>query len=193
MLRRLYDWTIAHAASRRAPWILAAVSFAESSFFPIPPDVLLAPMAMAAPQRAWRFATVCTLASVAGGVLGYYIGHLLYDSVGQWLIGLYGLQSKADEFRHWYAENGAWVILIKGATPIPYKVVTITSGLAGYDLAAFIGLSLITRAARFFLVVALFWYFGPSIRDFVERRLTLVTTVFAVGLVGGFLALRYVF
>ena len=193
MLRRLYDWTIARAAGPRAPFVLAAVSFAESSFFPIPPDVLLVPMVLAARERAWWFATVCTIASVAGGVLGYTIGHALYDSLGQWLIGLYGLQSRADEFRAWYAEKGAWVILIKGMTPIPYKVVTITSGLAGYDLVAFVLLSAVTRAARFFLVAGLCWRFGTPIRDFVERRLTLVTTLFAVGLVGGFVVLRYAF
>jgi membrane protein YqaA with SNARE-associated domain len=193
MLRRLYDWTIAQAASPRAPWILAAVAFTESSFFPIPPDVLLIPMVLAARERAFRFATVCTIASVLGGLLGYAIGHLLYESIGSWLIRLYGQQGTYEAFRAAYAEWGAWIILIKGLTPIPYKVVTIASGVAGYDLVAFTLLSVVTRAGRFFLVAGLVYWFGPAIRGFVERRLTLVTTLFALGLIGGFVALRYVF
>ena len=145
MLRRTYNWCTAAADKPYALWILAAVAFAESSFFPVPPDVMLLPMALARPQRAWLFATVCTIASVAGGVLGYAIGALLYDLVGQWLIHLYGLGDKVEAFRASYAQWGAWIIIGKGLTPIPYKLVTITSGFAGYDVWLFILCSIIAR------------------------------------------------
>ncbi len=125
MLRRIYDWCIDAADKPYALWILAAVSFAESSFFPVPPDIMLLPMSLAQPKRAWWFAAVCTIASVAGGVLGYAIGALLYDSLGHWLITLYGLTDKVETFRASYAEWGAVIILVKGLTPIPYKLVTI--------------------------------------------------------------------
>ena len=191
MLRRLYDWTIAHAASRRAPWVLAAVAFTESSFFPIPPDVLLVPMALAARERAFRYAAICTVASVIGGLAGYAIGHFMFETLGRFLISIYGGADGYEKFRCFYAEWGALVILVKGLTPIPYKIVTIASGVAGYDLIAFTLLSVVTRAGRFFLVAALVYWFGPPIREFIERRLTLATTLFAVGLVGGFVALKY--
>ena len=134
MLRRIYDWCIDAAHKPYALWIMGAVSFAESSFFPAPPDVMLIPMSLARPQRAWLFAAVCTVASVTGGILGYAIGALLYDSIGHWLIELYGLGGKVEAFRASYAEWGAVIILVKGLTPIPYKLVTITSGFAGYNI-----------------------------------------------------------
>jgi membrane protein YqaA with SNARE-associated domain len=193
MLRDLYDKIIKLSESKQALPTLAAVSFAESSFFPIPPDVILVPMCLAQPQKARLFALVCTIASVLGGILGYFIGAFLYDTVGHWLISLYGYGDSVEAFRAAYAEWGAWIILIKGMTPIPYKVVTIASGVAGYDLLAFTLLSIVTRAGRFFLVAALVWKFGPAIRGFIERRLTLVTSLFAAGLVGGFVVLRYAF
>ena len=133
MLRRLYDWCIAAAYKPTAKWIMGAVSFVESSFFPIPPDVMLIPMSLARPERAYSYAFLCTWTSVAGGVLGYAIGSVLYDSVGQWVIALYGYGDKVQAFRDAYNEYGAWIILLKGLTPIPYKIVTITSGFAGYD------------------------------------------------------------
>ena len=145
MLKRIYDWCVAAADKPYALWILAAVAFAESSFFPIPPDIMLLPMSLARPKRAWWFAAVCTVASVAGGVLGYAIGALLYDSLGQWLIHLYGLSDKVDAFRASYAEWGAVIILVKGLTPIPYKLVTITSGFAGYNIGLFILCSIVAR------------------------------------------------
>ena len=134
MLRRLYDWCIAAAGKPYATWLLGIVSFVESSFFPIPPDVMLIPMALARPDKACFYATVCTVTSVAGGLLGYLIGAVLYDSVGLWLIQLYGYGDKVEAFREAYAEWGAWIILLKGLTPIPYKIVTIASGFAGYNL-----------------------------------------------------------
>jgi membrane protein YqaA with SNARE-associated domain len=186
MLKRIYDWCIDAADKPYALWILFAVSFAESSFFPVPPDVMLAPMSLARPKRAWLYAGVCTIASVLGGVLGYAIGALLYDSLGQWLISVYGLSGKVETFRQSYAEWGALIILLKGLTPIPYKLVTITSGFAGYNISLFILFSLITRGARFFIAAALFNRYGDWIRERIERHLTLWVIVFAAVLVGGF-------
>ena len=192
MLRRLYHWTMAFAGHRHATWAMAFISFAESSFFPIPPDVLLIPMVLARRERAWLLAGICTVASVAGGIAGYMIGALLYDSVGLWLINLYGYGNQVEAFRHAYAEWGTWIILIKGLTPIPYKIVTITSGFAGYDLGWFIVLSAITRAGRFFLVAALLYFYGEPVRGFIEKRLELVTAGMAILFVGGFVIVRYV-
>jgi membrane protein YqaA with SNARE-associated domain len=180
------------AGHRHATRALATVSFTESSFFPIPPDVLLVPMVLANREKAWYYATVCTISSVIGGIFGYLIGWLLYDSVGLWLMNLYGYGTQVEAFRQAYAEWGTWIILIKGLTPIPYKIVTITSGFAGYDLFWFILLSIITRAARFFLVAALLYQYGEPVRGFIEKRLELVTAGIAVIFVGGFVIARYV-
>jgi membrane protein YqaA with SNARE-associated domain len=186
MLRRVYNWCIDAADKPYALWILAAVAFAESSFFPIPPDIMLLPMSLARPQRAWLFATVCTIASVAGGVLGYAIGALLYDSVGQWLINLYHLGDKVEAFRASYAEWGSLIILLKGLTPIPYKLVTITSGFAGYNIWLFILCSIIARGGRFFIVAVVLNRYGVVIRAEIEKRLGLWLTAFLLLLAGGF-------
>lgn len=191
MLRKLYDWIIAYSAKPSAPWALALVAFAESSVFPVPPDVLQVPMTLARPDRAWRYALIATIASVLGGLVGYAIGALLYDSVGKFLIDLYGYGSKVDQFRAAYAHYGHWVILLKGLTPIPFKLVTITSGFADYNLFWFVVLSVITRGARFFLLAALLHYFGPSAREFIEKRLGLVTLGFLGVLVIGLVAAAY--
>jgi membrane protein YqaA with SNARE-associated domain len=193
MLRRIYDWCIDAAHKPYALWIMAAVSFAESSFFPIPPDVMLIPMSLARPQRAWVYAGVCTIASVLGGVLGYAIGALLYDSVGHWLISFYQLGDKVETFRTSYAEWGAVIILLKGLTPIPYKLVTITSGFAGYDLFWFTVLSIVTRGARFFVLAALLGRFGPAIKAVLDRHLNAVLGGLAATIVLGFVAFRYLF
>jgi membrane protein YqaA with SNARE-associated domain len=193
MLRDLYDKVIKLSESKQALPTLAAVSFAESSFFPIPPDVILVPMCLAQPQKARTFALVCTIASVLGGILGYFIGAFLYDTLGKWLISLYGYGDSVDAFRAAYAEWGSWIILIKGMTPIPYKIVTIASGFAGYDFFMFVLLSVITRGARFFLVAELLRYFGEPVREFIEKRLTLVLTSFLVAIVGGFFIAKYAF
>jgi membrane protein YqaA with SNARE-associated domain len=193
LLRSLYDWVMKKAAHPKAIWWLAGVSFAESSIFPIPPDVMLIPMVLANRQRAWWIATVCLVASILGGLLGYYIGYALLETVGQWIISLYGLQDGLVEFQGWYAEHGLWVILFKGLTPIPYKLVTIASGIAHFSLPIFILASIATRGARFFGVAALLYWKGEPIRVFIEKRLTLVTTLFVVCLVGGFIVLKYVF
>jgi membrane protein YqaA with SNARE-associated domain len=186
MLRRIYDWCIAAADKPYALWILSAIAFAESSFCPVPPDIMLLPMSLAKPQRAWLYAGVCTIASVAGGLLGYAIGALLYDSVGHWLISLYGYGDKVEAFRESYARWGALIILIKGVTPIPYKLVTITSGFAGYNIWLFTLFSVLTRGARFFLAAVVLNRFGDPIRRQIEKNLGLWVTVFAVVLIAGF-------
>lgn len=192
MLRRFYDRVLRLAASPRAPLWLALVSFAESSFFPVPPDALLVPMALARPDRAWRLAAICTVSSVLGGMLGYLIGYAFYDAVALPLIRFYHLETKADAFVAGFQQYGLWIILIKGLTPIPYKIVTITSGLAHFDFGLFVAASAVTRGARFFIVAALLRRFGEPVREFIERRLTLVTSLTAAGIVGGVLLLRFV-
>jgi membrane protein YqaA with SNARE-associated domain len=191
MLHRLYARVMALAASRHAAWWLALIAFAECSFFPIPPDALLVPMALARPRSAWRFAAICTVASVTGGALGYLIGFAVFDQVAQPILRLYGYGPAYAAFQAKFQEYGLWIILIKGMTPIPYKIVTIAAGAARFDLALFMITSIFTRGARFFLVATLLHFFGDAVRDFIERRLTLVTSALAVGVVGGFLALKF--
>jgi membrane protein YqaA with SNARE-associated domain len=187
MIRRIYDWCIDAAHKPYALWILGIVSFAESSFFPVPPDVMLIPMSLARPQKAWLYAAVCTVTSVAGGVVGYLIGSLLYDSIGQWVIHFYGYGDKVEAFRAGYAQYGAWIILLKGLTPIPYKLVTITSGFANYNIWMFIGLSIIARGARFFIVAVLLNRYGVWIRETIEKRLGLWVALGVGVLVLGFI------
>lgn len=191
MLRPLYNWVLRQAASPKAPWYLAVVSFAEASFFPIPPDVMLAPMVATRPDKAWRYAAICTLASVAGAALGWSIGYFLQD-LGQQLLALFGHPNGLAEFRAVYDKVGAWVILLKGLTPIPFKLVTIASGLAQFNFPLFLALCAVTRGVRFFIEAALFRKFGPAILPVIERRLALFTVLFLVILVGGFLVLHYV-
>ena len=191
LLRRLYDWCLTAAHKPYALWIMGAVSFAESSFFPVPPDVMLIPMALARPERAYVMAAWCSVTSVAGGLLGYGIGALLYDSVGNWLIQLYGYGDKVEAFRAAYAQWGALIILLKGLTPIPYKIVTITSGFAGYNLGLFLLFSIITRGARFFLLAFLLHRYGESARHIIERRLGLWVSLGAAVLVIGIIAALY--
>jgi membrane protein YqaA with SNARE-associated domain len=193
LLRRLYDWCIGAAEKPHAVWILSAIAFAESSFFPIPPDIMLIPMSIARPDRAFRLAAWCTVASVMGGILGYAIGALLYDSVGLWLIHLYGYGDKVEAFRAAYAQWGAWIILLKGLTPIPFKIVTITSGFAGYNIWLFILFSIITRGGRFFIVALLINRFGEQARDVIERRLGFWAAVLAATIVGGAVLVLYLF
>jgi membrane protein YqaA with SNARE-associated domain len=191
MLQRLYDRVLAIAAGPHALWALLLVSFAESSFFPLPPDLLLVPMILARPRAAWRLAALCTLASVIGGLLGYAIGYFLFDAIGRPVLEFYHAMDRYDALKAGFDHWGVWIIILKGMTPIPYKLITIASGVAHFDLAAFLGASIVSRSLRFFLVAALLWWFGDAARDFIERRLALVTSVFAVLLVGGFVALRY--
>lgn len=191
MLKRLYDTTMQLADHPRALWFLALISFAESSFFPIPPDVLLIPMVLAAPTRAWRIALVCSVASVLGGLFGYVIGYYLFETIGQPLVEFYGMEEKFAHFNALYEEWGAWIISIAGFSPIPYKIFTIASGLTGLSLPTFIIASVLSRSARFFLVAALLRRYGTPIRDFIERRLGLLTFLFCVIFVGAFAMLKY--
>jgi membrane protein YqaA with SNARE-associated domain len=191
MIDRLYRQTLAVAASRHAMWALAAVSFAESSFFPLPPDILLIPMILAQPRRAFTIAAVCTLASVAGGFLGYAIGYFLFDAIGRPVLEFYQAMGSYDALKAAFAEWGVWIIVLKGLTPIPYKLITIASGVAQFPLVPFALASLVSRSLRFFLLAALLWRFGAPVRVFIEERLMLVTSLFALALVGGFVALRW--
>jgi len=193
LLWRVYDWCIAAADKPYALWLMGLVSFVESSFFPVPPDVMLIPMSLARPQRAWTYATLCTITSVAGGVLGYAIGALLYDSIGHWLISLYGLGDKVEAFREGYARWGSLIILVKGVTPIPYKLVTITSGFAGYNLGLFVAFSLVARGTRFYLVAFLLSRYGDTAREIIERRLGFWFSLSVVVLLAGIFAAIYLF
>lgn len=168
------------------------VSFAEASFFPLPPDILLVPMTIARPDRAYRYAIVCGVASTLGGILGYAIGALLYDTLGLWIIQLYGYGDKMDTFRHAYAQWGLWIILLKGLTPIPYKLVSITSGFAGYDFLLFLGLSLVSRILRFLAVAWLLRRYGEPVREFIEKRLELSAILLLTVVIGGFFLVKYV-
>jgi membrane protein YqaA with SNARE-associated domain len=187
MLKRIYDWCIDAAHKPYALWIMGAVAFAESSFFPVPPDVMLIPMSLARPQRAWLYALICTIASVVGGILGYAIGALLYDSLGHWLISFYGLADKVDGFRAAYAHWGALIIIGKGLTPIPYKLVTIASGFAGYNIWLFVLCSIIARGLRFFIAALLLNRYGEWIRVRIERHLALWVVLGIAVLVLGFI------
>lgn len=191
MLRKLYDWVMGLARHRHATKALAAVSFAESSFFPIPPDVMLAPMVVQRPDRAYFYATVCTIASVLGGLLGYAIGHFL-EPVGMWLLAVMGKADTFEASKALFQQHGAWVILIKGLTPIPYKLITIAAGIFAFNLPLFILLSVITRAGRFFLVAFVVKTFGPAMLEVVEKRLALWTFLFVAVLVGAIVAVRFI-
>jgi len=191
MIRRLYDWTMRAAAHKNAVPSLFTVSFVESSFFPIPPDVMLIPMILADRAKAWYFALVATLGSVLGGVFGYLIGYFLFDAIGQPMLELYGYADKFEKFASQYNEYGAWIVFFFGVTPFPYKVITIASGTTGLNIAVFMLASVLSRGLRFFIVAALLYWFGPPIRDFIEKRLGLVFTVFVVLLFGGFIAIKY--
>ncbi len=191
MLRALYDKTLEWSAHRHAIWILALVSFAESSFFLIPPDVLLIPMVLAARTRWFRIAFVCTLASVAGGIFGYFIGAFLFDEIGRPILDLYHATAKFEAAREAYNENGVWIVFTAGFSPIPYKIFTIASGVTNMDIVPFIIASVVGRGARFFLVAILLWKFGEPIRAFIEKRLGLLTLAFCALLVAGVIAIKF--
>jgi membrane protein YqaA with SNARE-associated domain len=193
MFKSLYHWTLRLAESRYAPLALGGVAFAESSFFPLPPDPLLAVMTVAQPRKAWVYALICTAGSVAGGLLGYAIGALLFETLGKWLINLYGSGDKVEQLRLVYAQWGWAFILIKGLTPIPYKLVTITSGVLGYSLPLFILFSVITRGGRFLIVAVVLNFFGDQIRGLLEKYFGLLMLVFLVIIIAGFwIAARFV-
>ena len=191
MIRGLYNWTMRLGESRYALYALAVIAFIESSVFPIPPDVLLIPMIIALPRRAFLIAFIATIASVLGGMFGYYIGAVLFDSIGQPLLEFYGKAAQFEQFKDTYNEYGAWAVLIAGVTPFPFKVITILSGSTGLDFGVFVLSSVLARALRFFVIAALLWKFGVPIRTFIEKRLGLVFTVALALLVGGFVAVKF--
>ncbi|KIC22479.1 YqaA family protein [Leisingera sp. ANG-Vp] len=192
MLKPLYDRTMSLADHPKALWWLGAIAFIESSVFPIPPDVLMIPMILARPSRAWLIALVALVASVAGGVLGYVIGAFFYESLGQPVLEAMGKGDAMAEFNTRFNDFGFWAVLGAGITPFPYKVITIMSGWTGMPLGTFIATSILARALRFFIVAGLLWQFGAPIRDFIERRLGLVFSAFMVVLFGGFLMVRFI-
>ncbi|NVJ97928.1 MAG: DedA family protein [Alphaproteobacteria bacterium] len=191
MLRKLYDWTLEKAQSPASEKWLGAISFAESSFFPIPIDIMMIPMILANRLKAWRLATITLVTSVLGGVAGYLIGALLYETVGKPIIEFYGYAEKFEAFQGYYADYGILIVLVAGFTPLPFKVVTIASGVVGMNPLVFFLTSIPARGARFYLVAALLWKFGEPIRDFIEKRLGLVTTAFMVLGILGFVALKF--
>lgn len=191
MLKKLYDWTLAKAMSPQAEKWLAGVSFAESSFFPIPIDLMMIPMILARPFNAFRLATITLIASVLGGMAGYLIGAFLFDAIGQPIIDFYGYSAKFAEFQGHYKDYGILIVLVAGFTPLPFKVVTIASGVVGMNPLVFFLAAIPARGARFYLVAALLWKFGPPIREFIEKRLGLVLSAFTALGIAGFVALKY--
>lgn len=190
-MRRLYDWTMNFAAHENALWALFIVSFIESSIFPIPPDILLIPMILAAREKAWKIAAVCTVGSVLGGIAGYGIGFYLFEQIGQPMLEFYGKAHKFTEFQEMYNEWGAWVVGMAGLTPFPYKVITIASGVTALNLVTFIIASVLSRGLRFFIEAWLLWYFGDPIREFIEKYLGLLVTGGFIVLFGGFVAVKF--
>ena len=191
MIRGLYDWTLSMAGHKHALWVLAFVAFIESSIFPIPPDILMIPMIIARPSRAFLIAGVCTLASVLGGMAGYLIGALVFEGIGQPILEFYGKAESVAEFNARFNEWGAWAVLVAGITPFPYKVITIMSGWTGLSVPVFIVSSIIARGIRFFMLAALLWKFGPPIKVFIEKYLGLLFTLFVILLFAGFYVIRY--
>jgi membrane protein YqaA with SNARE-associated domain len=191
-LRRMYEWVLSWAHHHHAPVALFVLAFAESSVFPIPPDVLLIALALGAPTRALRFALITTAGSVLGGMAGYAIGYGLMASVGQWILDLYKFHEQFARIRELYLQYDVWAVGIAGFTPIPYKVFTIAAGAFEMDPWRFALASLASRGARFFLVAGLIYYFGAPIRTFIERYFNTLTVVFTVLLVGFFVVLAYI-
>ena len=193
MIRRFYDWMMWRARHERAPQALFWVSFIESSFFPIPPDVMLVPMVLANRLKAWSYASVATIGSVIGGVFGYAIGYFFFEGIGVPILNFYGKAASFGQFAQWFNEWGVWILVIKGMTPFPYKILTIAAGVTHMPLIPFMLASVVARSMRFYLVAGLLYFFGEPIREFIEKRLSLVTTLFVVLLVGGFIAARFLF
>lgn len=192
MLKKLYQWTLDKAAHEKAPYWLAGISFIESSFFPIPPDVMLAPMCLARPERAFRYALICTIASVLGALLGYAIGFFLFDTIGRFILDLYGLGERFDSFSAEFNAQGWIIVLLAGFTPLPFKVITIAAGATAMPLYVLISAAIIARSARFFVVALLLWKFGAPMKNWIDNNFALATTFVGVLFVGGFAALRYI-
>ena len=192
MIRALYDFTLSLAEHPKAIWALALVAFAESSVFPIPPDVLLIPLIIANPRKAWLFATVTLVASVLGGLAGYAIGHFAFEQIGRPILEALGKAEAIEAYAHKFNNMGFWAVLAAGVTPFPFKVITIMSGATAMPLSVFIPTAILARGLRFFAVAALLRIFGPQIKDFIERRLALVFVAFVLILIAGFVGVKYI-
>ena len=193
ILRRIYDWCMIKMESPYGIWVLFAVAFAESSFFPIPPDVFLIALCIAVPTKSFRYAAVCAVGSVLGGALGYGLGFWFMDSIGQSIMNLYHLADKYELVRELYQKYDVWAVGTAGFTPIPYKLFTISAGLFKLNFPSFLLVSLVSRSARFFLVAALIWKFGAPIKTFIGKYFNILSVLFMVLLIGGFVAIKYVF
>jgi membrane protein YqaA with SNARE-associated domain len=191
IIRRLYDWSISLAAHPKAEWALAGITFIESSVFPIPPDVTMIPMCLADRKKSFRYATICTVFSVLGGLLGYAIGYFFYESFGKAIVEFYGKGMEFDHVKKTFDERGGWILVAKGMTPFPYKILTIMSGVLHLSLPVFIIGSIVGRAIRFYLVAALIWKYGEPIRTFIEKYLNWLCLLFLILLIGGFYSLKY--
>ena len=194
LLRRLYDWVLHWAKTPYGGWVLFILAFAESSFFPVPPDVLLGPLTLGARRKWWRFATSCSVASVVGGLLGYLIGVFLWEAIGPWAyanLSWAGLtEANFNKFQNWYDKYDFWIVFACGFTPLPYKVCTISAGVAKINFLGFVLASTMSRSARFFLVAGLFGKFGPTIKPFVDKYFNWLCVVFLALLIGGFAVLK---
>lgn len=190
-IKKLYDWSIDVASRKNAVWFLAMLSFIESSFFPIPPDITLIPMCLAKREKSVFYATVATVASTLGGLLGYAIGFFLFETIGKPILNFYSLNETFMSFQSHYNEYGGWIVFAGGLTPIPYKVITIASGVANMDISLFVITSILGRALRFYIEAALIWKYGDSIRNFIEKYLGVLTFAFLILLLGGFYVLKY--
>ncbi len=192
IFRNLYDWTLDKASKKRASWFLSIISFAESSFFPIPPDIILIPMVLAKRTKAFFYAFICTLSSVFGGVFGYFIGLLLFNSIGLIVINFYHLEEQITQFKNYYNSYGAWIVIIAGFTPFPFKVITIASGLFQLNFIIFILCSLLSRGSRFYLISILLYFFGDKIKLFIDKYFNFLTILFFILLVGGILIIKVI-
>ena len=193
LLRKLYDWTLEKSKDPKAPWFLAIISFSESSFFPIPPDIILIPMVIAKRAKAWFFAFICTISSVLGGVAGYLIGYFFYLTIGEFIIELYYYQSEYSDFQSKYeGEIWLWFVFFAGLTPFPFKIITIASGALKINMISFIAIALVSRGLRFYLVATLLKFFGNYIKEYIDKYFNLFTFVFFILLIGGFVFFKYI-
>jgi len=193
LFRKLYDWTLEKSKDPKAPWFLAVISFSESSFFPIPPDIILIPMVIAKRAKAWFFAFICTISSVLGGVAGYFIGYFFYLTIGEFIIELYSYQNEYSDFKSKYeGEIWLWFVFFAGLTPFPFKIITIASGALKINMISFIAIALVSRGLRFYLVATLLKFFGNYIKEYIDKYFNLFTFVFFILLIGGFIFFKYI-
>ena len=193
LFRKLYDWTLEKSKDPKAPWFLAIISFVESSFFPIPPDIILIPMVIAKRAKAWFFAFICTISSVLGGVAGYLIGYFFYLTIGEFIIELYSYQSEYSDFQSKYeGEIWLWFVFFAGLTPFPFKIITIASGALKINMISFIAIALVSRGLRFYLVATLLKFFGNYIKEYIDKYFNILTFVFFILLIGGFIFFKYI-